>query len=84
VGLAAPLAWLATLLETTIGVNLIAGFRLRYTAWAGAVLLASFGLAMTISFGVKAPLNFSVFADAAGALLLASSADDSKTGKDKR
>jgi len=38
-------------------------------------LLTTFGLAMTVALGVKAPLNFSVFSAAGGALLLAEYAD---------
>lgn len=36
-----------------------------------ALLLALVGTAMAISFGIKSPLDYSVFAASAGALLLA-------------
>jgi len=66
-----PLAWAATLAETLFALGLLAGWRLRWFALASGLLLLSFALAMTIALGVKAPLNFSVFAAAAGAFLLA-------------
>jgi putative oxidoreductase len=69
---AAPLAWIATTLETVFGLGLIVGVRLRWVAYGSAALLGAFAVAMTISFGIKSPLNFSVFVDACAALLLAS------------
>jgi uncharacterized membrane protein YphA (DoxX/SURF4 family) len=65
------LAWAATVAEFTLGVALIAGIRLRVVALASAVLLVLFGTAMAISFGIKSPLDYSVFSASAGALLLA-------------
>ena len=70
-GFAPVLAWASTVLELILGVALIVGFRLRIAAAASGALLLSFALAMTISFGVKAPLDFSVFTASAGAFLLA-------------
>jgi putative oxidoreductase len=67
------LAWGATIAETTLGVLLIAGVWLRPVALASAALLAVFGTAMAVSFGIKEPLDYSVFSASAGALLLASS-----------
>lgn len=61
----------ATLAETTLGILLIAGIRLGWTAWASAVLLAFFAISMAISFGIKSPLDASVFSASAAALLLA-------------
>jgi hypothetical protein len=40
-------------------------------ALGSAVLLALFGIAMAISFGIKSPLDYSVFSASAGALVLA-------------
>ncbi|HEX9457792.1 MAG TPA: hypothetical protein VGA84_01540, partial [Thermoanaerobaculia bacterium] len=57
--------------ETALGIALIAGFRLRWTAFASAGLLAVFGIAMAISGGIKSPLDYSVFSASAAALLLA-------------
>lgn len=64
------LAWAATIAEFALGVALVAGFKLKWTAFASALLLAVFGIAMTISLGVKSPLDYSVFSASAGALLL--------------
>jgi uncharacterized membrane protein YphA (DoxX/SURF4 family) len=63
----------ATIAETTLGIALITGFRLRWTALASAILLAIFGTAMAISGGIKSPLDYSVFSASAAALLLAES-----------
>jgi uncharacterized membrane protein YphA (DoxX/SURF4 family) len=65
------LAWAATVAELTLGIALVAGIRLRLAALASAVLLILFGTAMAISFGIKSPLDYSVFSASAGALLLA-------------
>jgi len=65
-----PLAWSATAAETAFGIALIAGFKLRETAFGAAILLAMFGLAMAISQGVKSPLDYSVFSASAAAVLL--------------
>lgn len=66
------LAWAATAAEVALGTALVAGFRAREAALGSAVLLAVFGAAMAISFGLKSPLDYSVFSASAGALLLAS------------
>lgn len=66
-----PLIWCATLAEFSLGIALIAGFRLRWVALASAVLLAMFATSMAISFGVKSPLEYSVFSASSAALLLA-------------
>ena len=60
----------ATVAETTLGILLIAGIGRRWTASASAVLLVVFAISMTISFGVKSPLDASVFSASAAALLL--------------
>ena len=46
-----PLIWCATVAELTLGIALIAGFKLRWVALASAVLLAMFATSMAISFG---------------------------------
>jgi putative oxidoreductase len=68
--LIAALAWISTILEIVFGLALIIGFKLELAAYGSAILFALFALAMTWSLGIKAPLNYSVFADAGGALLL--------------
>jgi putative oxidoreductase len=60
------LAIAATVAETALGIALIAGIQLRWTALASAILLAVFGAAMAISFGIKSPLDASVFSASAG------------------
>ena len=65
------LAWAATIAEFTLGAALILGLWQRWVALASAVLLALFGTAMAISFGIKSPLDYSVFSASAGALVLA-------------
>jgi putative oxidoreductase len=64
------LAWAATIAETFLGIALILGIWPRFVALAAAGLLALFGTAMAISFGLKSPLDYSVFSASAGALLL--------------
>jgi putative oxidoreductase len=65
------LASLATAAELSLGVLLILGVWPRWVALGSAVLLALFGIAMTISFGIKSPMDYSVFSASAGAVLLA-------------
>jgi uncharacterized membrane protein YphA (DoxX/SURF4 family) len=64
------LAVLATIAEAGFGIALIFGIRTRAAAVGSAGLFAIFGIAMTISFGVKRPLDYSVFTDCAAALFL--------------
>jgi putative oxidoreductase len=64
------LAWAATIAETSCGILLILGAWLRWVALAGAILLAMFATAMAISFGVKTPLDYSVYSASAAAALL--------------
>lgn len=65
------LAWAATVCESAFGILLILGLWPRWVALGAAILLAMFGTAMAISFGIKTPLDYSVFSASAGALLLA-------------
>ena len=65
------LAWAATGAELVLGIALIAGVRVRWAALGSAVLLTLFGLAMAVSFGLKSPLDYSVFSASACAALLA-------------
>jgi uncharacterized membrane protein YphA (DoxX/SURF4 family) len=62
----------ATGAETLFGFLLLVGWHMRATALLTGLLLLTFGLAMTLALGVKAPLNFAVFTGVGGALLLAS------------
>ncbi|MFZ0882251.1 MAG: DoxX family protein [Candidatus Acidiferrales bacterium] len=65
------LAWAATAAEFTLGVALILGVWPRWVALESALLLVLFGTAMAISFGIKSPLDYSVFSASAAAVLLA-------------
>jgi len=65
------LAWVATVAELSLGILLIIGIWPRWVALGAATLLFLFGTAMAISFGIKSPLDYSVFSASAGALLLA-------------
>src|SRR5580692_9398636 len=65
------LAWAATIAELVLGILLLLGIWLRWTALASALLLILFGTAMAISFGLKSPLDYSVFSASAAAMLLA-------------
>lgn len=63
-------AWTATVVEILFGILLILGLWPRWVALGSAVLLAAFGTAMAISFGLKSPLDYSVFSASGAALLL--------------
>lgn len=65
------LAWAATAAELALGIGLILGLWPRWMALGAAALLFLFGTAMAISFGIKSPLDYSVFSASAGAMLLA-------------
>jgi len=65
------LAWAATMAELSLGILLILGLWTRWVAFSAAALLFLFGTSMAISFGLKSPLDYSVFSASAGALLLA-------------
>lgn len=63
--------WITTACEAAFGIALILGVRTRLAAFASGLLTLVFALAMILALGVKAPLNYSVFAFSAGAFLLA-------------
>ena len=65
------LAWSATVAELVLGIALILGVWPLWVALGSAVLLAIFGITMAISFGIKSPLDYSVFSASAAAVLLA-------------
>jgi uncharacterized membrane protein YphA (DoxX/SURF4 family) len=64
-------AVLATACETLLGILLILGLWPRWVALGSAVLLAMFGTAMAISFGIKSPMDYSVFSASSASVLLA-------------
>lgn len=61
----------ATICETSLGILLVLGLWPRWVSLASAVLLAMFGAAMAISFGLKSPMDYSVFSASGAAVLLA-------------
>lgn len=75
-------AWAATIGETVFGLALVlysvlparivrASAWPHYVALGSSILLLLFAISMTISLGLKKPLDYSVFSASAGALLLA-------------
>ncbi len=65
------LAWTATVAEIVLAIGLLVGWKLQCFAFASGFLLMSFALTMTVAFGIKAPLDYSVYAAAGGAFVLA-------------
>lgn len=74
------LAWSATAAELLLGIALILGLLTRWVALGAAALLFIFGMAMAISFGIKSPLDYSVFSASAGALLLSFYSQKDRSG----
>lgn len=60
----------ATLFEIIFSVCLIIGFKTKQIAFFSGVLLTCFALSMSISFGIKPSLDYSVWTAAAAAFLL--------------
>lgn len=67
---APSIALFSTAAEVSIGFMLLLGFQIKRTARYASVLTLFFAIAMSISFGIKEPLDYSVFAFSAGAFLL--------------
>ena len=65
------LARAATIAELSLGILLILGLWTRWVGFGASALLFLFGTSMAISFGLKSPLDYSVFSASAGAMLLA-------------
>ena len=65
------LAVTATVLEITFSMLLITGFKTRIAAFGTGCLLSSFALAMTISYGIKGAMDYSVFIGSAAGFMLA-------------
>ncbi|SEM00092.1 hypothetical protein SAMN04487910_3864 [Aquimarina amphilecti] len=64
------LGLIATLLEIVLAFFLIIGFKTALFARISGVLLLIFGIAMTSTLGIKAPLDYSVFSASAAAFSL--------------
>src|SRR5688572_25664886 len=69
-GIGNILAVVATSLEIILPVLLLVGYKVRLTSLASGTLLLLFAIAMTISFGIKPSLDYSVWSGAAGCFLL--------------
>jgi uncharacterized membrane protein YphA (DoxX/SURF4 family) len=66
-----PVGVIATGAEIILGLLLLVGWHTRAAALLSGCLLLTFGAAMTLALGVKAPLNFAVFTGVGAAFLLA-------------
>ncbi|MBC7487436.1 MAG: DoxX family membrane protein [Cytophagaceae bacterium] len=64
------LAIFATAIEVVLAVLLLVGYQLKWTAICSGILLVSFAGSLSISFGVKPPLDYSVWTGAAASFLL--------------
>ncbi len=64
------IGWASTLLEIIFGVCLLIGFKTSLVAKLSGWLLLIFALAMTFTRGIKAPLDYSVYAASAAAFSL--------------
>lgn len=64
------IAFIATGLEIIFAICLLIGFKTELVAKLSGILLLIFGLSMAFAFGIKPPLDYSVFAVAAGAFAL--------------
>jgi len=58
---------IATLAEIILAVFLLIGFKTVFSARISGILLLIFGLSMTLTLGIKAPLDYSVFSASAAA-----------------
>jgi len=70
-GMVPLLGGIATGAEILFGLLILVGWHTRVAALLSGLLLLTFGVAMTLALGIKAPLNFAVLTGVGGALLLA-------------
>lgn len=63
-------SWVVTILEVLLAIFLLLGFFLRFSALFSALLLLSFAISMSLTSGVKAPFDYSVFTAASAAMIL--------------
>jgi putative oxidoreductase len=68
-------AIMSTILETGLAILLLIGYKTRWAALGTSILTLLFALAMAYSFGLKEPLDYSVFAFSASAFLLSTMTD---------
>lgn len=74
-------AYTATFLEIVLSLLLLTGFRLKWTSIATGILLAVFAFSMSVSLGIKSPLDYSVWVGSAAAFLLANQKSNSTKPK---
>lgn len=67
--------WGVNVAEVVLAVMLIVGFKARWAGLISGVLMLVFGLANAVNFGIKVPLNYSIFSASAAALLIATQRD---------
>ncbi|AKK71621.1 DoxX protein [Chryseobacterium gallinarum] len=67
---ASSIAIFSTAAELSIGIFLLLGYQVKKTALCASILTLLFAVAMSISYGIKEPLDYSVFTFSAGAFLL--------------
>ena len=65
-----PIAIVVTIAEIVLGIGLIIGFHTKLLAKISGFLLLIFALSMTVSLGIKAPFDYSVFTASAAAFAL--------------
>ncbi len=69
------LAVMSTILETGFAILLLIGYKIRWASVGSSILTLLFALTMAYSFGLKEPLDYSVFAFSASAFLLSTMRD---------
>lgn len=67
---ASAIAIVSTAAELSISILLLLGYQIKKTSFSASVLTLLFAVAMSISYGIKEPLDYSVFVFSAGAFLL--------------
>ena len=60
-------AIVSTSVEAVLGILLFIGYKTKHAAYSAALLTLLFAIAVSWSFGIKEPLDYSVFACSAGA-----------------
>ncbi|MFE3189696.1 hypothetical protein ACFXHA_11855 [Nocardia sp. NPDC059240] len=74
----------ATVVEFALGLALVLGLAVRYTAAAAALVFATFGIAMATSVGVSDMLSYAVPVFATGAAVIAGQRDSARVMRKSR
>lgn len=69
------IAIISTIAETLLALLLLIGYQTRLASTGAAILTFVFALAMTYSFGIKDPLDYSVFTFSMAAFLLSTASE---------